>query len=106
MDTAGDVDGHILVVPKKHTESILDCDDETLSRLMCTVRRVSLHLVEDCGYRGVNLLNASGESAGQSVPHFHIHLIPRYRDDGQTIGWKPGSPSDEELKALAGEIRL
>ncbi|HBB59332.1 MAG TPA: HIT family protein, partial [Lachnospiraceae bacterium] len=46
------------------------------------------------------------ETAGQTVFHFHIHLIPRYRDDGQTIGWKPGSPSDEELKALAGEIRL
>lgn len=81
MDTAGDVDGHILAVPKKHVVSILDCDEETLSRLMSTVRKVSLHLAENCGYDGVNLLNASGESAGQSVPHFHIHLIPRRSND-------------------------
>lgn len=81
MDVANDVDGHILVIPKKHAASLLDCDDETLSRLMSTVRRVSLHLVGSCGYQGVNLLNASGECAGQSVPHFHIHLIPRMRND-------------------------
>ena len=75
MDVANDVEGHILVIPKKHTVSILDCNDETLSHLMSAVRRVSLHLAENCGYEGVNLLNASGESAGQSVQHFHIHLI-------------------------------
>ena len=55
---------------------------------------------------GYNIVQNNGETAGQTVFHFHIHLIPRYRDDGQTIGWKPGSLSDEELKALAGEIRL
>ena len=64
MDTAGDVDGHILAVPKIHTASLLDCPGETLSQLMKAVKRVSLHLTENCGYEGVNLLNASGESAG------------------------------------------
>ena len=82
MDIAGDVDGHILVVPKKHTKSILDADELTLSRVMSTVQKVSKHLVDDCGYEGVNLLNASGECAGQSVPHLHIHIIPRKRQDG------------------------
>ena len=53
MDVANDVEGHILVIPKKHTVSILDCDDETLSHLMSAVRRVSLHLAENCGYEGV-----------------------------------------------------
>ena len=82
MDTAGDVDGHMLVVPKKHCESILDCDEETLAQLMRSVKRVSDALVEKCGYSGVNLLNASGEGSGQSVPHFHIHIIPRKPSDG------------------------
>lgn len=82
MDTAGDVDGHMLVVPKKHCESILDCDEETLALLMRSVKRVSDALVEKCGYSGVNLLNASGEGSGQSVPHFHIHIIPRKPSDG------------------------
>ena len=81
LDIAGDVDGHILVIPKKHVRSLLDCDGETLGRVMETVKKVSGHLVENCGYDGVNLLNASGESAGQSVPHFHIHIIPRKAGD-------------------------
>lgn len=82
LDISKDVDGHILVVPKKHVKNILDCDNETLSRVMDTVKRVSNHLTENCGYDGVNLLNASDESAGQSVFHLHIHIIPRKIGDG------------------------
>lgn len=82
MDAAEDVDGHILVVPKKHIYNILDCDSDTLTYVMNTVKIVSNMLVEKCGYDGINLLNASGESSGQSVPHFHIHVIPRKKDDG------------------------
>ena len=82
LDVAQDVDGHILVVPKAHRKNILDCDEETLARVMATVKKISNHLTANCGYDGVNLLNASGESAGQSVPHFHIHIIPRKTGDG------------------------
>jgi histidine triad (HIT) family protein len=82
MDTAKDVDGHILVVPKKHICNILDCDSETLSHIMNTVKKISSDLVDKCGYSGVNLLNASDISAGQSVPHFHMHIIPRKNNDG------------------------
>ena len=76
MDIAGDVDGHMLVVPKRHMTNILDCDPDTLHHFMLAVKTVSDHCVTNCGYDGVNLLNASGTSAGQSVPHFHIHIIP------------------------------
>ncbi len=82
MDIAKDVDGHIVVIPKRHFKNILDCDKSTLGHLMDTVKRISNHLTDNCGYDGVNLLNASDESAGQSVPHFHIHIIPRRRNDG------------------------
>ena len=82
MDIAKDVDGHIVVIPKAHIKSILDCDVETLNHLMLTVKKIANHLVDNCGYDGVNLLNASDESAGQSVPHFHIHIIPRKNNDG------------------------
>lgn len=81
MDIAEDVDGHMVAIPKKHVKNILDCDEKTLCRLMKTVKKVSNHCT-DCGYDGVNLLNASDESAGQSVNHFHIHIIPRKRGDG------------------------
>lgn len=82
MDIAKDVDGHILVIPKKHCKNILDCDYDTLNHVMNTVKKVSNHLVENCGYDGVDLLNANDESAGQTVPHFHIHIIPRKKHDG------------------------
>ena len=82
MDIAKDLDGHMVAIPKKHVKCILDCDAETLGCLMTTVKKIANYCVENCGYDGVNLLNASDESAGQSVPHFHIHIIPRKHGDG------------------------
>ncbi len=105
LDVAKDVDGHILVVPKKHVKNILDCDADTLSRLMHAVKKVSNHLVEHCGYEGVNLLHASDESAGQSVPHFHIHIIPRKRNDG-IDAWPRFSGAKEELEAVYEKVRM
>lgn len=96
MDIAKDVDGHILVIPKKHCRNILDCDEDTLFAVAKTVKTVSKHLTDHCGYEGVNLLNASDESAGQSVPHFHIHIIPR---KGMIISM-PGPNSLEQSRVL------
>ena len=81
MDTAKDIDGHILVIPKTHAQNILDCNEDVLLHLANTVKKLSSHLVDNCRFDGVNLLNASGESAGQSVQHFHIHVIPRKNGD-------------------------
>ena len=104
MDVAKDVDGHILVIPKKHCKNILDCDPDTLSAVMNTVKKVSLHLTEKCGYDGVNLLNASDESAGQSVPHFHIHIIPRRKGDG-IDAWPAFKGAKEEITDVFERIR-
>ena len=105
MDTAGDVDGHILVVPKIHTASLLDCPGETLSQLMKAVKRVALHLTENCGYEGVNLLNASGESAGQSVQHFHIHIVPRRSGDG-VDAWPQFSGAEYSIEDVYSRLSL
>ena len=82
LDIAKDVDGHTLVIPKKHVESLLECDSETMTHVMETVQKISRHYVDDCGYEGVNLFNCTKECAGQSVFHFHIHIIPRKSGDG------------------------
>ena len=105
MDLAKDVDGHVLVIPKKHCKNILDCDAETLSAVMNTVKKVSLHLTEKCGYDGVNLLNASDESAGQSMPHFHIHIIPRRKNDG-IDAWPAFEGAKEEIADVFERIRM
>ena len=105
MDIAKDVDGHILVVPKKHVKNVLDCDEETLSAVMKTVKTVSNHLTEHCGYEGVNLLNASDESAGQSVSHFHIHIIPRKGGDG-IDAWPEFAGAKEDLQAVYDRVKM
>lgn len=105
MDIAKDVDGHMVVIPKKHCKSVLDCEADTLCAVMKTVKKVSLHLTEDCGYDGVNLLNASDESAGQSVPHFHIHIIPRQRDDG-IDAWPKFSGAKKDIGDIFEKVRM
>ena len=105
MDVANDVDGHILAVPKAHRKNILDCDGETLAALMDTVRKISCHLTEHCGYDGVNLLNASDESAGQSMPHFHIHISPRRKNDG-IDAWPAFTGAKEEIADVFERIRM
>ncbi len=105
MDLAKDVDGHILVIPKKHCKSILDCDPETLSAVMRTVKTVANHLTAHCGYNGVNFLNASDESAGQSVPHFHIHLIPRKHHD-QIDAWPRFEGAKEDIQTVFERVRM
>ena len=104
LDVAGDVDGHILVIPKRHFKNILDCDTETLFAVMQTVKTVSKHLIDDCGYEGVNLLNASDESAGQSVPHFHIHIIPRKHGDG-IDAWPRFNGAKEDLEEIYKRVK-
>ena len=105
MDIAKDVDGHMVAIPKKHEKSILDCDTETLSYLMAAVKKVSNHCIDHCGYDGVNLLNASDESAGQSVPHFHIHIIPRKTGDG-IDAWPKFIGTSHEIETLFQKLRM
>ena len=105
MDIADDVDGHILVIPKKHFKNILDCDEDTLTGLMKAVKKISVHLVKNCGYDGVNLLNASDESAGQSVPHFHIHIIPRKKVDN-IDAWPHFDGAKQKREDIFGKIKM
>ena len=105
MDIAKDVDGHILVIPKKHYKKILDCDFETLSAVAHTVKTVSNHLTENCDYEGVNLLNANDESAGQSVQHLHIHIIPRKRGNG-IDAWPKFNGAKADLTEVYERVKM
>ena len=105
MDIAKDVDGHMVAIPKKHVKNILDCDIDTLNHLMNTVKIISNHCVDKCNYDGVNLLNASDESAGQSVPHFHIHIIPRRHHD-RIDAWPKFPGVNSEIEEIFNKIKL
>ena len=105
LDVAGDVDGHMLAIPKAHCGNVLDCPPEALAGVMRAVQRVSRHCVEACGYEGVNLLNASGACAGQSVPHLHFHLIPRRAGDG-IDAWPKLSGARESREAVWQKLTM
>ena len=106
LDAGPATRGHALILPKEHYADIYEIPEALLGKAAVLAKKTVAALTEKLHADGYNIVQNNGEIAGQTVFHFHIHLIPRYRDDGQIIGWKPGSPSDEELKALAGEIRL
>lgn len=105
MDIAKDVDGHMIAIPKKHIKNILDCDEANLNYLMAAVKKVANHCVDECGYDGVNLLNASDECAGQSVPHFHIHIIPRRKNDN-VDAWPDFDGAKSEIEEIYEKIRM
>ena len=104
LDIVNDVDGHTIVIPKKHVESMLDCDNDTLFQIVNTVKLLSTYYAENCGYQGVNLLNANGKAAQQSVPHFHIHIIPRKNDDG-IDAWPVFDEAHESIAAMQTKLK-
>ena len=106
LDNGPATRGHALILPKEHHRDLPDMPDELLAKAAVLAKKLVKELTPKLGCDGYNVVQNNGETAGQTVFHFHIHLIPRYKDDGQVIGWKPGSPDAEELKALSEEIRL
>lgn len=74
--------GHTVIAPKKHFADLYDVPEELLNELAGTAKRLAVHYKQVLGATGTNLLHASGVDAGQSVPHFHLHLLPRFTRDG------------------------
>ena len=92
--------GHALILPKEHYANLYELPDETAGEVMKLAKKMAVQMTERFGCEGFNLVQNNGELAGQTVFHFHMHLIPRYKDDGQKIGWKPQEVTQEELEAV------
>ena len=80
--------GHCLVLTKTHAATIWDADPEDLKATMVTAKKISMALRQGMKPDGLNILQANGAAAFQSVPHFHLHLIPRWNNDGKGFDWK------------------
>ena len=78
--------------------------EETAAHVMVLAKKMASVITEKLSCDGFNLVQNNGESAGQTIFHFHMHLIPRYKDDNQKILWKPTSPLAEELDAICKKI--
>lgn len=105
LDAGPATKGHALILPKEHYANIYEIPGDLLGRAAVLAKEQAEHMTEVLSCDGFNIVQNNGESAGQTVFHFHIHLIPRYSDDGQRIGWNPGNPGDEEQKALCGKLK-
>lgn len=102
MDINPATRGHALVVPRRHSRDVLDADDEDLAAVVLSAQRVARAAVEVLGADGVNLVQATGSVAFQTVFHLHFHVVPRYASDRVVLPWtpRPGDPADI---AAAGE---
>lgn len=92
--------GHALIVPKEHFADLFELDDELAKKAIILAKKLADHMKQALGCVGFNLVQNNGEAAGQTVFHFHLHLIPRYEKDGAGITWNPGTASSGELKEL------
>jgi len=104
MDIAPATRGHALVVPRAHARDLLEIAPEDLEATVLAARRLAGRMGERLGADGVNLLNSCGAAAWQTVFHFHIHVIPRYRDDPLRLPWIPSPGDPEDIAAAAQEL--
>ncbi|MBR4669722.1 MAG: HIT family protein [Butyrivibrio sp.] len=104
LDLGPATKGHALVLPKKHYADLFEIPEEIVAGAVKVAKKVAGIMKEKLGCDGLNLVQNNGEAAGQTVMHFHLHIIPRYKDDGQHILWKPTSPTAEELVEIKNII--
>jgi histidine triad (HIT) family protein len=105
MDISPATRGHLLVIPRRHSRDLLEIDAEDLEATVLAARRMAQRVHERLGADGVNLLNARGRAAWQTVFHFHLHVIPRYEGDPLRLPWDPSPGDEDEIARVAEELR-
>lgn len=96
--------GHALILPKDHAANLFELSDDIAANVLILARNMAARMTQKLHCDGFNLIQNNGEAAGQTVNHFHMHLIPRYLSDGQNINWIPSEPSAIELEEVKKQI--
>lgn len=104
LDLGPAAKGHALILPKEHYADLFQLPEETAKKAILLAKKLGSQMVDKLHADGFNLVQNNGEAAGQTVFHFHMHLIPRYKDDDQKIGWVPGKPEEKELEEIQKQI--
>lgn len=104
LDLGPATKGHALILPKNHFKNIYELPEEVAANVMKLAKKMAETMTEKLSCDGFNLVQNNGEAAGQTVFHFHMHLIPRYENDGQQIEWAVGESTSEELEAVRKQI--
>lgn len=96
--------GHALILPKNHFRNLYDIEEETAAKLFKLAKKMSVKMKDYFGCDGFNIIQNNEECAGQTVFHFHMHLIPRYKGDNAIKLWAPKESKADELKKWAEDI--
>jgi histidine triad (HIT) family protein len=107
LDISQTTKGHTLIIPKQHVENIFQINEDTMSHIFKVVPRIAKALTKELGASGINIVNNNGEIAGQTVFHYHVHLVPRYsKDDGLKILYSNNMElySKDDLQTMAKQI--
>lgn len=100
LDVSPATKGHALIVPKEHFEDIYHMPEGIAGKIFLLAQKTAITLKEQLSCQGLNVIQNNGAVAGQTVFHFHMHLIPRYEDDQQKIGWNPREITQEQLEVV------
>ena len=105
MDINPATRGHALVVPREHARDLLEIPEADLEAVASAAQKLARRMHDRLDIDGVNLLNSCGEAAWQTVFHFPMHVIPRYRDDPLRLPWQPAPGDQDEISAAADALR-
>ena len=97
--------GHALIIPKEHYRNLYDLDETLAAKAMVLAKKMVLKLKDVLGCDGYNIVQNNEEAAGQTVFHFHMHLIPRYKGDQVGITWHPGELSDADKEEILLKVK-
>lgn len=104
LDLGPAAKGHALILPKAHYANLYEIPDETAAKAMKLAKKMAEAMTKALNCDGFNLVQNNGEVAGQTVFHFHMHLIPRYKGDGAGITWTPGQLTDDVRDEIVEKV--
>lgn len=101
LDLGPATKGHALILPKEHFDNLYELDDEVAQKIIPLAKKMATKMTDKLGCDGFNILQNNGETAGQTVFHYHMHLIPRYKDENAIIFWDANEISSDKAAEIA-----
>ena len=97
--------GHALILPREHADNLYELPEDTAAKVFVLAKKMATKMTEKLHCDGLNIVQNNGEAAGQTVRHFHMHLIPRYEGDQVGLGWKMGELTEADKEELLNKIK-
>ena len=105
LDASPAAKGHALILPKQHYANLYELDDSVASKVLVLAKKVITKMTDILGCDGYNIVQNNGEAAGQTVFHFHMHVIPISKGDEVGLGWKMGELTDEDKEDILSKVK-